>query len=129
MRMRSIATARRLLISLVATLFACTEPTSFENNGVSVQLNSIGLVVANHSGLWLAVAAFDSDILPLLDWVKCSTPLPSCLRLPPNGSLSIPFAEVGGDDGSGDIIVYAWTLMAPADALEVADVATIRVKR
>ena len=127
--MRSTATVRVLLISLVATLFACTEPTSFENNNVRVQVNSKGLIVANHTGFWLAVAAFDSDILPLLDWARCSTAVPSCLRLPPNGSLSIPFAEVGGDDGSGDIIVYAWTLTAPADALEVTDVATVRVNR
>ena len=129
MRMRSIGTARGLLIGLFTTLFACDEPTSFESNQVRVQLNSKGLVVANHTGLSLAVAAFDTDILPLLDWIKCSSPVPSCLRLPPDGSLAIPFGEVGGDDGSGDIIVYAWTLTAPADVWEVQDVATIRVKR
>jgi hypothetical protein len=115
--------------ALATVLASCNGPTAFESNGVRIMKDTQGLNVINKTDKSLAIAAFDDDILPLIDWIKCANTTPTCLRLLPGGTLRIPLNEVSGNDGSGDIVVYAWTVLSTPGGLKTSDVATVRVKR
>ena len=115
--------------ALATVLASCNDPNVFGTSGVQIRRDAQGLNVINRTDKSLGIAAFDEDILPLLDWIKCANTTPACLRLIPGGTLRIPFNQIVGNDGSGGIVVYAWTVIPSPGGLMTSDVATVRVGR
>jgi hypothetical protein len=129
-----MTTHRRITViamaaALATVLASCNDPAVFESNGVHVTKDAQGLNVSNTTDKSLGVAAFDEDILPLIEWIKCANTTPACLRLVPGGTLRIPFSQIVGSDRSGRIVVYAWTVVSTPGGLTTSDVATVRVGR
>lgn len=114
-------------LSLVGLTLSCSDhPTVFRDNDVRAMLVADGVRVFNDSDQPLGVAAFNMNSLALLDWMMCADTGPDCLRLPPRGSITIP---IGLDDGTGDVAVYAWAVMATPAGLRATSVANITIKR
>lgn len=84
----------------------------FENKGISVLRRSSDLLVHNATTIDVAVTAFDDDGAPLDVTPSCVPPERECLNLPAGSDLSVPYAAVHGNDGRGNIVVYAWTIAA-----------------
>jgi hypothetical protein len=118
---------RCVAVLLIGTAVSCSDSTTVEENGVRAAVTSQGVQVINTTDQRLALFAADTDVLPLLDWIKCNNTSTECLRIPAHGSLTIPIA---GDDGSGDVAVYVWTVYLAASGEYVTrDVANLRVTR
>lgn len=114
---------------LLALAPACREPTVFQDENVAVRRVNSGYSVTNKTDLGLAYVAADRDVLPLLDLFPCADPGPECLRLPPRGSVHVPFDDVIGYDGSGEVVFSFWTVTPDgAGGYRTQMVATITAK-
>ena len=121
--------SRMLLIPTVLALAGCASSKPFENNGVSVRRRAADLLVHNATQLDLAITAFDADAIPADVSPACIPPTADCLKLSAGGDLTVPYSDVRGNDGSGDIIVYAWGIASGATAYRWQEEARIVVGR
>jgi hypothetical protein len=122
MKLRVLATA----LVLVTSLASCRDATSVEDDVVSVVVEGQAVRLQSQSNHPLAYAAFDAEILALINWAKCADPGPQCLRLPARGSVLIPFNEIFTGGRVGKVAVFAWRVVPKAaGGFQTIDVAVI----
>jgi len=105
-----------LSLALALAVAACNDgPTAVGNGVVTVALEDGGIRIRNLTDAPRAYAAYDQDVLAVLDLsltAFCNTPDANCLRLPANGSVLVPFSQIGGYSASTrNIVVWTWRVV------------------
>src|SRR5438067_9449514 len=119
MKLRVFAQA----IAIATGLSSCRDSTTLQDGAVNVKIEGQEVHVYNLSDWAVAYATFDAAILPLINWAKCVDPAPQCQRLPARASVLIPFSQIFGGKGSGQVAVFAWRVVQKSgggfDAIDV----------
>lgn len=111
-------THRRVFLSilLVCLVAACHDgPTVVTNGIISAKREASGVRLTNQANEargymvndpeWLAVADLSFSVL-------CTTTDSGCLRLPANGSVVVPFADIGGYSATTKtVVIWTWRVM------------------
>jgi len=126
----------KILPMLVLGLaIACHDwPTSVSNGIVTVRREGNGIPIVNQTTEARGCLAMDQDWMALADlslYALCTTADSVCLRLPPNGSVLVPFSDVGGYSASTKkIAVWTWRVLptGPGGQLEAVTDAAITLK-
>ena len=95
---------------LVLLTTACHDPTGTDGQ-VQARLLPTGIRVTNGTAAVLYYAAFEREIMALIDWIPCTDP-DSCPRIRVNETITIPFSQVTGWElDSREAILYWWHLV------------------
>ena len=97
---------------------------------VAVSRVAAGLRLTNTGTSALAYLAFERNFAALVLFAPCTDPGPSCVRLPPGQTVTVPFREIGGyTSAAREVIVYTWhVLPAPGGGHRAAGFASVVVR-
>jgi hypothetical protein len=108
---RSVEPMRALLLSFaVAGLAACSDATGPSSDILRVESSRGRLLLHNLSDDPIYYFAVEQSVLPLLDWIPCTSPA-TCPKVSPHAVLQIPFEEIAFfKPNATTAIVYHWRL-------------------
>ena len=130
-----LPTRRAALVSAAAAammLSACTDDvvTNFETGAlVRVERSDRAIELRNPGHEPLAYIVIEAEFAARANFAFCADPGPECRRLPARGSVTVPYAQIGGyEDGDREAIVHTWRVVPDGQGgHEVADLRSARV--
>ena len=111
------------------TPLAVTTPDGADAR-VAVSGVAAGLRLTNTGTSALAYLVFERNFAALALFAPCTDPGPSCVRLAPGQTVTVPFREIGGyTSAAREVIVYTWhVLPAPGGGYRAADFSSVVVR-
>jgi hypothetical protein len=109
---------RSLVILLAAATVACSSSTGPRTDLLEVRSFGKRLTLVNRTDQPVFYFAVETESATLIDWAICVDPAPGsrCSRVPPNESVTIPYAEIYGyEPGDTRATVYHWHIVASAN--------------
>ncbi len=99
------------LLWAAALLVGCANPVAPAAESVGVHLGAAGVVVTNRTDADIFYMVVERETALLIDWIGCNDPAAPCPRVAPSSSTVVPYDQVTGWPGSGQVIVYWWHLV------------------
>ncbi len=100
-----------LLAVASAIAFGCANPIAPDAQSVGVHLGAAGVVLTNRTDADVFYMVVEREMAVLIDWIGCTDPGSACPRVAPSSSTVVPYDQVFGWPGSGQVIVYWWHLV------------------
>jgi len=103
-------------IGLLLLLAACSSTTRPKGQLLDISANGSVITLQNRNEWPVFYLAADPEFLALADFILCSDPASSCPRVPPKGTVRVPYGDIAGfHAGQTHVVVWQWRLERQAD--------------
>ena len=100
----------RLALPLLV-LLGCGDATGpVAGDEVRVQLTAVGATARNGTPATAYYFVVERETAALINWAGCTDP-DHCPGIAPGASVTVPYAQIFGWPGSGELIFYWWHLV------------------